>query len=131
MLVTPAAVMVSVPVRLPAAVGANVTLTVHERAGGQAGAAGVGLAEVAGDVLTVVTGAAAVPVLVTVTVCAALVVPVACEPKPSALGLTETLDPLSGRYGGNVGSATCRQAGDPKMPELPPPSVRVKPTPQL
>src|SRR2546429_622263 len=44
-----------------------------------------------------VTGAAAVPLLVTVTACGALEDPVATEPKPSAVGLIEIRDPLSGR----------------------------------
>ena len=48
-------------------------------------------------VATEVTGAAAVPLLVTVTACGALVEPVATEPKPTAVGLTEICDPLSGR----------------------------------
>ena len=122
--------MVSVPVRLPAAVGANRTATVHDAPAARL------LPQVlvwlkSPDVLTVVIGAAAVPVLVTVTFCAALVVPVAWDPNPSALGLTVTLDPFSGRYGGKAGLVMFWQADDPKMPELPPPSVRVKPTPQL
>ncbi len=67
----------------------------------------------------------------TVTAWAALVEPVATEPKPTAVGLIEMSEPLSGRYGGNVGFGMLEQAVGPKMPELPPPSVSVKPTPQL
>ncbi len=37
------------PVRVPVAVGLKVTLMVHSRVGGQAGAAGIGLREIAGD----------------------------------------------------------------------------------
>ena len=44
-----------------------------------------------------VTGAAAVPVLVIVTACAALEPPVATEPNDRAVGLMERADPLSGR----------------------------------
>ncbi len=47
-LVMPDAVTVRLPVRVPVAVGVNVTLTVHDDAGRDAAAAGVGLAEVTG-----------------------------------------------------------------------------------
>ena len=57
--------------------------------------------------------------------------PVATEPNPSAVGLIEICDPLSGRYGGNAGLVMFWHCGVAKMPELPPPSVSVKPTPQL
>ena len=60
------------------------------------------------------TGAAAVPLLVTVTACAALDEPVATEPKPTAFGLIEICEPLSGRYGGNVGLVMFGQAGGPE-----------------
>jgi hypothetical protein len=128
--VIPEAVMVRLPVRLPVAVGANRTLTVHEAP------AAIDEPQVlvwlkSPDVPMLDTGAAAEPLLVTVTFWAALVVPVATEPKPSADGLMTRLDPLSGRYGGNAGSVMFWQAVEPKMPELPPPSVSVKPTPQL
>ena len=65
---------------------------------------------------------ATVPLLVTVTSCAALDEPVATEPKPTAVGLIEISDPLSGRYGGNAGAVMFWHWGVPKMPELPPDS---------
>ena len=55
--------------------------------------------------LIVLTGAAAVPLLVTVTAWVGLDEPVATEPKPTAVGLIEISEPLSGRYGGKVGSS--------------------------
>src|SRR4051794_35535077 len=129
-LVMPEAVTVRVPVRVPAVVGVNLTVTVHEEP------AAMLLPQVlvwlkSPEVLTVVTGADAEPLLVTVTACAALDAPVATEPKPSAVGLMEICDPLSGRYGGNVGVGIVQAVAPPKMPELPPPSVSVNPTPQL
>ena len=89
-LVMPAAVTVRLPVRVPAAVGVNVTLTVQDAP------AAMLLPQVlvwlkSPVIAIVVTGAAAVPLLVTVTAWAALDAPVATEPKPSALGLIEML----------------------------------------
>src|SRR5580698_1389273 len=85
----PPALTVSVPVRLPAAVGVNVTLTVHEL-----------FAAIDEPQLLVwakspvveidVTGTAAPVGLDTVAVWAALVEPVATEPKFSAVGATVT-----------------------------------------
>ena len=85
-LVTPPALTVRVPVRAPVAVGANVTLTVHEPF------AAIDEPQVLvwakSPVAAMDETAAAEPVgLATVTVCAALVVPVATEPKVSAVGL--------------------------------------------
>ncbi len=84
-LVTPPALTVSVPVRLPAAVGAKVTLTVHEPF------AAIDEPQVLvwlkSPLAEIEETDAAEPVgLETVTVCAALVEPVATEPKFSALG---------------------------------------------
>jgi len=129
-LVIPAMVRVRFPLRAPAAVGLNVTLTVQDDP------AATLLPQLlvwpkSPEVVIDVTGAAAVPVLVTVTAWAALVEPVACEPNPSEVGLTEMMEPLSGRYGGNAGAVMFWHCVAPKMPELPPPSVSVKPTPQL
>src|SRR3954469_19816337 len=129
-LVMPDAVTVRLPVRAPVAVGVNLTLTVQEPP------AAIELPHVlvcakSPVMATPVTGAAAVPELVIVTVWAALVDPVATAPKPSVVGLIEISEPLSGRYGGKAGLVTWVQAVDPKIPELPPPSVSVKPTPQL
>src|SRR5258705_202153 len=86
--VTPAAVTVRSPVREPDAVGVNLTLTVQDEP------AAMLLPQVfvwlkSPEVVIEVTGAAALPLLVTVTGCAALDAPVATGPKPSALGLTE------------------------------------------
>ncbi len=128
-LVTPAAVTDRLPVRVPAAVGWNVTLTVQDAPAAML-LPQVLLCVKSPDTAMVPTAADAEPPLVTVTVCAALVPPVATDPKPSAFGLTLMLEPLSGRYGGNVGVGIV-QAVEPKMPELPPPSVRLNPTPQL
>ena len=95
-LVTPPALIVRLPVALPVAVGENVTLTVHEPFAAiddpqllvWAKAPLVAMDE---------TDAAALVGLATVTVCAALVVPVTCGPKVSAVGLAFT--PVTG-YGG-------------------------------
>lgn len=94
--VIPDAVMVRLPEREPAVVGANVTLTVHDAP------AAMLLPQLlvwlkSPVVATEVTGEAAVPLLVTVTGCGALDAPVATEPKPTAVGLIEIRDPLSGR----------------------------------
>jgi hypothetical protein len=128
-LVMPETVAVRLPVRVPVVDGVNLTLTVQDVP------AAIDEPQVlvwlkSPEVLIVVTGAAAVPLLVMVTACTALDEPVATEPKPSALGLTVISEPLSGRYGGKVGTKLA-QPVEPKMPLLPPPSVRVKPTPQL
>src|SRR2546421_3681231 len=117
------AVTVRLPVREPVAVGVNVTLTVQEEP------AAMLLPQLfvwlkSPEVPTEPTGAAAVPLLVTVTACGALDEPVATEPKPTAVGLIEIWDPFSGRYGGNVGVKK-PHCEPPKMPELPPPSVSV------
>jgi hypothetical protein len=129
-LVIPAAVTVSVPVREPLAAGRNVTLTVHDAP------AAMLLPQLfvwvkSPVIATEVTGAAALPLFVTVTACAALAPPVATVPKPTAVGLIEISEPLSGRYGGNAGFVMLLHAVGDVMPELPPPSVSVKPTPQL
>src|SRR5258706_8933263 len=101
-LVMAEAVMVRLPVRLPATVGVNFTFTAQDAPAARL------LPQVlvwlkSPEVLIVVTGAAAVPVLVTVTGWVALDEPVATEPKPNAVGLIEITDPLSGRYGGGGG----------------------------
>ena len=88
-LVTPPALTVRVPVRAPVAVGANFTLTVHEPF------AAIDEPQVLvwlkSPVAAMDETAAAEPVgLETVTVWAALVVPVTTEPKLSALGLAVT-----------------------------------------
>src|ERR1700761_5918956 len=95
-LVTPPAVTVSVPVRLPVGVGANVTLPVHEPP------AAIDEPQVLvwlkSPVAAIDETDAAEPVgLGTVTVWALLLDPVATEPKFSAVGLT--LTPEFG-YGG-------------------------------
>ena len=82
--------------RVPVAVGLNVTLTVHEPF------AAIDEPQVLvcakSPVAAIDETDAAEPVgLATVTVCAALVVPVATEPKFSALGVAVT--PVAG-YGG-------------------------------
>jgi hypothetical protein len=87
--VTPPALTVRLPVRAPAAVGENVTLTVHEPFAAidephVLVSAKSPLAEMDE------TEAAALVGLETVTVCAAVVVPVAAEPKLSALGAAVT-----------------------------------------
>src|SRR6185437_14674903 len=84
-LVTPPALTVRVPVRAPAAVGANFTLTVHEPL------AAIDEPQVLVWEKSPVT---ALVGLATVTVCAAVVVPVAAEPKLSAVGLAFT--PVTG-----------------------------------
>jgi hypothetical protein len=82
----------SVAVRVPPAVGANVTLIVHEPP-----AASVepqvllwpkspGFAPVS-EMLAMLSGA--VPVLVKVALCAALVLPTRCEPKANEVGASE------------------------------------------
>jgi hypothetical protein len=88
-LVTPPALTVRVPVRLPVAVGANVTLTVQEPP------AAIDEPQVLvwlkSPVAAMDETAAAEPVgLETVTVWALLLDPVATEPKFSAVGLTLT-----------------------------------------
>src|SRR5207248_2094532 len=130
LLAMPDAVMVRSPVRLPLAVGLNVTLTVHEAP------AAMLLPQLfvwlkSPEVAIELTGAAPVPLLVTVTPCGALDEPVATDPKPSADGLIAICDPLSGRYGGNAGLVMFWHCVGAKTPELPPPSVNVNPTPQL
>ena len=128
--VMPEAVMARLPVREPLAVGVNVTLTVQEDPAAKL--APQLLVWLKSPVVVIeLTGAGAVPLLVTVTGCGALDEPVATELKPTAAGLIEIRDPLSGRYGGNAGWVMFWHCGVAKMPELPPPSVRVKPTPQL
>src|SRR5436853_244340 len=94
-------VTVTAPVRVPAVVGVNRTVTVQDEP------AAMLVPQVlvwlkSPDVLTALTGAAAVPLLVTVTAWVGPDVPVATEPKPTAVGLTEMFEPLSGRYGGKV-----------------------------
>ncbi len=66
--------MVSVPVRVPATVGVNVTLTVQEALAAMDDPQ-VLVCEKSPVAVTPETDAAALPVLVTVTVCALLVVP--------------------------------------------------------
>jgi hypothetical protein len=88
-LVTPPALMVTLPVLAPVAVGENVTLTVQELF------AAIDEPQVlvwAKGPLAVMdeTAAAALVELATVTLCAALVVPVNCGPKFSAVGLAVT-----------------------------------------
>src|SRR6202035_3037081 len=92
-LVTPPALTVRLPVRVPVAVGANFTLTVHESF------AAIDEPQVFVWVKSPLaeideTDAAELVGLATVTVCAALVVPVATEPKFSALGVAVT--PVAG-----------------------------------
>src|ERR1700754_3162053 len=128
-LVMPAAVTVRFPAREPVAEGVNRTLTVQD-APAASDDPQVFVWLKSPDTATPETGAVPEPELVTVTVCAALVDRVAIVPKPSAVGLIEMAEPLSGRYGGNVGVGMV-DAADPEKPELPPPSVSVKPTPQL
>ena len=92
-LVTPPALTVRLPVRLPVAVGANVTLTVHEPFAAMDEPQV--LVWLKSPLAEMDETDAAEPVgLETVTVCAALVVPVTTEPKLSAPGLAVT--PLAG-----------------------------------
>jgi hypothetical protein len=95
-LVTPPALTVRLPVLVPVAVGENVTLTVQEPF---AAIDEPQLLDWAKAPLVVMdeTGAAALVGLETVTLCAALVVPVTCGLKFSAVGLA--LTPVTG-YGG-------------------------------
>jgi hypothetical protein len=88
-LAVPPALTVRVPVRAPAAVGVNVTLTVHEPfAGIDEPHVLVWAKSPLADMDE--TGAAEPVGLETVTVCALLVVPVVTEPKLSAVGATVT-----------------------------------------
>ena len=88
--VTPPAVTVRVPVRAPVAVGLKVTLTVQEPLAAIDDPQVLVCAK--SPEAAIEETAAAEPVgLETVTVCAALVVPVATEPKFSAPGLAVTL----------------------------------------
>src|ERR1700691_3191065 len=89
--VTPPALTVRLPVWAPAVVGENVTLTVHEPF---AAIDEPQLLVSAKPLLAEIdeTEAAELVGLETVTACAALVVPVACEPKFSAVGATVTPD---------------------------------------
>jgi hypothetical protein len=95
-LVTPPALMVTLPVLAPVAVGENVTLTVQELL---AAIDDPQLLVSAKGPLAVMdeTEAAALVGLETVTLCAVLVEPVTCGPKVSAVGLAVT--PETG-YGG-------------------------------
>src|SRR6202000_358697 len=104
-LLTPPALRLRLPVALPAAVGENVTLTVHVPF------AAIDDPQVlvsANGPLAVMdeTGAAGLVGLATVTVCAALVVPVACGLKVSAVGLA--LTPVTGYGGGDGGGGTAQ-----------------------
>jgi hypothetical protein len=88
-LVTPPALTVRLPEAVPVAVGEYVTLTVHEPF------AAIDVPQVlvwAKAPLADMdeTAAAVLVELVTVTLCAALVVPVSCGPKFSAVGLAFT-----------------------------------------
>src|SRR2546421_503885 len=139
-------VRVTAPVRVPDAAGVNFTVTVQEAPTARVEQVFVWLKSPLAE--TAETVADVVPVLVTVTAWVADGVPtmvpgkdrlagvglrtgpVATEPKPTAVGLIEMSDPLSGRYGGNVGVKK-PHCDPPKMPELPPPSVSVNGTPQL
>src|SRR5450755_3071818 len=88
-LVTPPALTVRLPVRVPVAVGANFTLTVHEPPA--AIEEPQVLVWLKSPLTEIDETEAAEPVgLETVTVWAALVAPVATEPKFSALGLAVT-----------------------------------------
>ena len=107
-LVTPPALTVRVPVRVPVAVGANFTLTVHEPF------AAIDEPQVLvwlkSPVAAMDETAAAEPVgLETVTVWAALVVPVTTEPKLSALGLAVT--PEADRAGRPGPASRCTASG--------------------
>src|SRR5712664_774647 len=94
-LVTPPALTVRVPVRVPVAVGENLTLTVQEPFAA-IDEPQVLVCEKSPLATMDETDAAALVGLATVTVCAAVVVPVAAEPKLSALGVVFT--PVTG-YG--------------------------------
>src|SRR5579863_8332155 len=88
-LVMPPALTVRFPVRLPVAVGANVTVTVQDPFAAIEEPQLLLWAK--SPVVVIDDTAAAEPVgFETVTVCGALVEPVAAEPKFSALGLTVT-----------------------------------------
>jgi hypothetical protein len=92
-LVTPPALTVRVPVRVPVAVGEKETLTVHEPFAA-IDEPQLLVCEKSPLVAMDETDAAALVGLATVTVCAAVVVPVAAEPKLSALGVVFT--PVTG-----------------------------------
>src|ERR1700753_1574539 len=87
-LVMPEAVTVRLPLREPAAVGANLTLTVHE-APAAIDVPQELVCEKSPVVGTEEPGAGGEPDLVPVTDGAALVEPVATVPKPTAVGLIE------------------------------------------
>src|ERR1700685_1003186 len=98
-LVTPPALMVTLPVLVPVAVGENVMLTVPELL--DAIDVPQVLVSAKGPVAVMdETAAAELVGLATVTLCAALVDPVTCGPKVSAVGLA--LTPVTG-YGGEDG----------------------------
>jgi hypothetical protein len=80
---------VSVPVREPAAAGVNVTVTVQDPPAGML-VPQVFVCAKSPVTVTEDTAAALEPLFETVTVCGALVVPVDCEPKLSAVGDAET-----------------------------------------
>jgi hypothetical protein len=80
---------VSVPLREPAAAGLNVTVTVQDPPAAML-VPQVLVCEKSPVIVTDDTAAAVEPLLETVTVCGALVVPVVCEPKLSAVGDAET-----------------------------------------
>ena len=123
--VTPPALTVRLPVRAPDAVGLKVTFTVQEPLAAMDDPQLLVCAK--SPLVAIEDTAAAEPVgFDTVTVCAALVAPVATEPKFSEPGLVVTL--LAG-YGGktSVGLSLRHEVG--LMPELPPPSVTAKALP--
>jgi hypothetical protein len=87
--------IVSVPLRAPVTVGLNFTVTVQDPPAAML-VPQVLVCEKSPVIVTDDTAAAVEPLLETVTVCGALVVPVVCDPKSSAVGLAET--PTGGGY---------------------------------
>jgi hypothetical protein len=80
---------VSVPVREPATVGLNFTVTVQDPPAAML-VPQVLVCEKSPVIVTDDTAAAVEPLFETVTVCSALVVPVVCDPKLSAVGVALT-----------------------------------------
>ena len=84
-------VMVSVPARLPVAVGVNVTITVQLAGDGPKVPVQVPAVSAKSPVVPNESEVGPVPVFFIVTVLAALVVPTACEANVSVVGVAATI----------------------------------------
>jgi hypothetical protein len=123
LVVVPPAVTARVPLCGPELLGANVTLYEHDELAASALPQVVASANC--PLIVAETDVELLPVLLTVTLCALLVLPVATEPKDNEVGVTET--PVSFRYGGHTGAGDWPFAQlELSTPELPPPSVMTK-----